>query len=691
MSDQVYSATYSGVPVFEFITPKTSVMRRQQDGWINATHILKVADFPKAKRTRILERDVQTGTHEKIQGGYGKYQGTWVPLERAREIAVQFGVDGELSAIFDFAPNAGDPPPPPAPKHHHASSATKPKKPERLEKPEKPALRRMVRPGAESPTNALSASIPRKRGRPPKSRENSTVDEPAARNAVATNRHEQYRSIQQHSRPRPLYNDYDADEPNSHLELSSSPSEFMSDTDLDNALRSHQDGSGQVALRQSTHPTEAGWYDPGKEYTSRLLEYFLAPPERPQEVPEFLLHPTRGFDVNQPIDKEGNTTFHWACSMGDLRISDALLNYGANYRCLNHAGQVPAMRAVLFTNAFARRTFPKLLDLLRDTLLDRDSRGRTMLHHIAASSDSRARLPAARYYLDALLAKVSEIQPLERLSNFVNQQDAEGNTALHVFVLSGAKKCVKVMLGYGARVDISNEHGETVYDFLSTASLRPDLESVETLQSFPSLNFNVPRYSETAMQINHRVSSQLSEKLLELSSAFDAELQQTDDDLSESRAQLAGLEEDVRTTNVEIGVIVARHDKGMSVAAQLVELGEQYAQKSARLRSLLERAQAKDLAEVVQRCEGESGAGPQSVAATVDATTIASVVELSRLQLSRKRKVEEIVTLFAEASGESEKMNQYRRLVSLCCSVELEEVDGLLDGIAEALQSVERE
>ena len=82
-------------------------MRRRSDSWINATQILKVcftitaatnctaggdnfylgetadslqvADFDKPQRTRILEREVQRGVHEKVQGGYGKYQG-WLRL-----------------------------------------------------------------------------------------------------------------------------------------------------------------------------------------------------------------------------------------------------------------------------------------------------------------------------------------------------------------------------------------------------------------------------------------------------------------------------------------------------------------------------------------------------------------------------------------------------------------------------------
>ena len=63
------------VPVYEFNCEGHHCMRRRADDWINATHILKVADYDKPSRTRILEREVQKGVHVKVQGGYGKYQG----------------------------------------------------------------------------------------------------------------------------------------------------------------------------------------------------------------------------------------------------------------------------------------------------------------------------------------------------------------------------------------------------------------------------------------------------------------------------------------------------------------------------------------------------------------------------------------------------------------------------------------
>lgn len=97
MDNTIYKATYSSVPVYEMKCKDVQVMKRRSDNWVNATQvalvtppqkaifkscltvlpyqILKVAGFDKPQRTRVLEREVQKGTHEKVQGGYGKYQG----------------------------------------------------------------------------------------------------------------------------------------------------------------------------------------------------------------------------------------------------------------------------------------------------------------------------------------------------------------------------------------------------------------------------------------------------------------------------------------------------------------------------------------------------------------------------------------------------------------------------------------
>ncbi len=67
LATQVYACMVRGI----------AVMRRRADSYVNATQILKVAGVDKGRRTKILEKEVLPGKHEIVQGGYGKYQGTW--------------------------------------------------------------------------------------------------------------------------------------------------------------------------------------------------------------------------------------------------------------------------------------------------------------------------------------------------------------------------------------------------------------------------------------------------------------------------------------------------------------------------------------------------------------------------------------------------------------------------------------
>ncbi|KZT18653.1 apses-domain-containing protein [Neolentinus lepideus HHB14362 ss-1] len=101
---KIYNAVYSSVQVYECMVRGIAVMRRRTDSYVNATQILKVAGVDKGRRTKILEKEILPGKHEIVQGGYGKYQGTWIPLERGRDIARQYGVAPLLAPLFDFQP-----------------------------------------------------------------------------------------------------------------------------------------------------------------------------------------------------------------------------------------------------------------------------------------------------------------------------------------------------------------------------------------------------------------------------------------------------------------------------------------------------------------------------------------------------------------------------------------------------------
>lgn len=63
----IYSAIYSGITVYEMMCRTVAVMRRKSDSFVNATQILKVAGIDKGRRTKILEREILQGVHEKVQ------------------------------------------------------------------------------------------------------------------------------------------------------------------------------------------------------------------------------------------------------------------------------------------------------------------------------------------------------------------------------------------------------------------------------------------------------------------------------------------------------------------------------------------------------------------------------------------------------------------------------------------------
>ncbi|ORY29732.1 apses-domain-containing protein [Rhizoclosmatium globosum] len=100
-SQPVVLNTYSKIEVWECNIKNIGLMRRVKDGWFNATQILKLAGYgEKAKRSKILEK-MHLGIHEKVQGGFGRYQGTWIPRARALELAEEYNVVGLLKPMFE--------------------------------------------------------------------------------------------------------------------------------------------------------------------------------------------------------------------------------------------------------------------------------------------------------------------------------------------------------------------------------------------------------------------------------------------------------------------------------------------------------------------------------------------------------------------------------------------------------------
>jgi hypothetical protein len=103
----IRSACYSNIHVYEMQVRGIPIMIRKGDSYVNATQILRAAGLPKPARTKVLEREVTRGVHEKVQGGYAGSQGTWIPLESARMLAQQYGIEEDVAPLFDYDMDSG--------------------------------------------------------------------------------------------------------------------------------------------------------------------------------------------------------------------------------------------------------------------------------------------------------------------------------------------------------------------------------------------------------------------------------------------------------------------------------------------------------------------------------------------------------------------------------------------------------
>lgn len=225
-------------------------------------------------------------------------------------------------------------------------------------------------------------------------------------------------------------------------------------------------------------------------YGDSLLDYFIvvgndksAPGLAPPQMPD-------GFQVDRPIDNQEHTSLHWAASMGDLDMVKYFIDFGANKQARNLRGETPLIRAIIFTNSYEKDIMPKMVNLLQDTFLVRDDYGGTVFHHAAALTLSHTKKKAARYYLNILLNMFGETASQEEFHRFLNMQDHNGDTALHIVARNNAKRCVRALQGHGVSGDISNRQHETADQILqlSHQNHQYELGSSSPIQPISSLS-----------------------------------------------------------------------------------------------------------------------------------------------------------------------------------------------------------
>ncbi|KAG4306038.1 hypothetical protein PORY_000026 [Pneumocystis oryctolagi] len=593
-------------------------MRRYSDSYINATQILKVADFDKPQRTRILEREVQKGEHEKVQGGVNGGLGTWIPLWRGLELAQQYKVEHLLRPILECPVS-----------------------------------------GVRSPLGVVKEEL----------------------NCVSM---DDSVSIETRSTQ-------------SHMESEVSPM----NSELDVAIGSRK--------RRYTQLLESFPEDKRlSKYSEALLDFFMS--SNHQSLPDFLVRCPSDFNANAIIDEEGHTALHWACAMGHLRVVEALLDASADISAMNLQGQTVLMRSVLFTNNYDLKSFPQLVQILHPTIHLSDKFSQTVFHHIASTTTSRSKLSAAKYYAETILNHLSETQPANEIAQLLDARDSEGDTALTIFSRNGARKCVRVLTNFHANLHIPNNQGRTAEEYIieyerQRQSLPHRQNSLYINGQFTDHHYNKhytssklpvsnsshhvninpePRLSEIAVNATQKVLPEIQEKLKLLVDTYDAELRDKEADHAQALELLANMNREIEASRKALEEIIGNSPDAAEMQKQaIVNANLEMEAASRRLRIAVERNQLRELTRLVK--EEESLIRHSTELSKEDKKEKKNLIcELQELQKERQRLIDTIVELFATA-GVGERMNEYRKLIAMSCGLNIDDVDNVLDAIAEAL------
>lgn len=641
------------VPVYELKLPGNEhVMRRRSDDWINATHILKIVGFDKPARTRILEREVQKGVHEKIQGGYGKYQGTWIPLSEGRVLAEKNGIFDRISEIFTYVP--GDRSPPPAPKHTTAGAGR---------------------------TKTQKQAVP-----PP-----PPVSQPVVRQPVYAEASEVY--------PDPSHNQHYYEEDTRDHATPESQS-FMHEDDF-NPLSQNSTAS-RKRKRNDLAAMNEEVQKINMMYGDELLDYFITSGDDPEHSHAMPPIPPETFDVNSPIDTHGHTALHWACAMGDVQVArDLLLNRNAQPNIPASSSQeTPLMRAVLFTNNYDKSTFPRIVQLLAGTIVERDRHGATVFHHIAQTLGSKSKWNCARYYCEVLINKMQEMGT-NYVQTLLRSADSVGDTAVLIAVRHGCMKVASFLLNHCPEAgDQPNHNGDTANDYLR--ALKEKRESLEQPPSSPPLPFDrfpaiskhrriaAPRKgtSRAASTVVANVEHAAQEASNKLAVLYETEIKEKDTTIAEAKKALSLCEASRHKIRQETFELTASNPEDEELRA----LREQFDNELAETRSLLEQKDHASLQNDVRQRDQLTNpqafrsANPRALTNEEIRAALPWAMELNSQQIRRRHNITEIASLTA-AAGVGERVGKNRKLVAIATGINEDQLDQMSAELLESIQA----
>ncbi|KAH6952630.1 hypothetical protein DER45DRAFT_353819 [Fusarium avenaceum] len=750
----IYSASYSGVDVYEMEVNNIAVMRRRNDSWLNATQILKVAGVDKGKRTKILEKEIQTGEHEKVQGGYGKYQGTWIKFDRGVQVCRQYGVEELLRPLltYDMGQDGG------VAGQGDFNTPTK-------EQAMAAQRKRLYNQSADGRPNGISGTFfknisttashavaaiskarfdspgPRSRNGPSRaasfsrqaSMQNGDDFPSNSQQSFASDYGQQVDSAYSTQQVNNSVQITETEPPRKRQRVTMTPAESFT-----GGYGSNMDMYAAAFPGSPTEPNESFMYtqntiqdrSPVEEGNGPLppLPYEMSPDiemkrnmlmslflEAPGTDPtkHDMLRTYTPLELDMPIDLQSHTALHWAATLARMPLLRALIAAGASPARVNASGETALMRACLVTNSQDHNSFPDLLEVLGGTIEARDHKGRTVLHHIAVTSAVKGRNAASRYYLESLLEWVvrqgsapnsqntqtngngsqaaSPKMGIARfMSEIVNAQDSVGDTALNIASRIGNRSIISQLLEVGADPNIANRVGLRPLDF----GIGSENAEEKTNGEVNAEKNGTAGANQRSRESSDEIVASISHLLTETGSAFQNEMKA-------KQSSLDTLHSTLRTTSTQLGE-ARRSLEHLSATLKKQQLARN---KVANLSHAREHEQVSLMQEQSRASQpNPSSSWETELSAMLEAADDTSggdssgegLLPSAAVLRARIRAVEgrrEMTRkMVAALKGRSRDSEvKYRRVVALCTGVQEDEVDAVIDGLLKAVESEHEE
>jgi len=485
-------------------------------------------------------------------------------------------------------------------------------------------------------------------------------------------------------------------EEDSQREATPPVASFMED-DVDLFPLSQNSASSRKRKRDAADAAESAAELEHTIYGDELLDYFVTAGDDPHGANILPPVPPIDFDVNRPIDTTGNNALHWSVAMGDVQVTRDLLARGANPAAQNIAsGETPLIRAVLFTNNYDKKTFPKIVQALAGTVGERDWHGATVFHHIAETARSRSKWSCARYYCEVLINKMQEMG-----SNYaqvlLTSTDKNGDTAVLCAIRNGCIKVATFLLNHCPEAgDVPNLKDETANDYLR--ELREKRESLEQPPSSPprageSFGRGRARHAQQKQAVSRAASSVLTkvpsfmeEASTKLASMYDIEVKERNVNIAEAKQALNDFEAQRHKVRQESFALLARAEE----ESKMQSLREEYEACVREHESLLEQQEHGTLQNVVRQHDQQTpaqsfrSANPRQLTQDEMYATLPWALELYQQQNIRRQKVSEIARLMGDA-GTSERIGKHRKLVAIATGLKEETLDDMSEELLESL------